>query len=404
VSSELHACFEKQFLHGPTITAEFQAPANEFSVTVLFGPSGCGKSTILRCLAGLERPEFGIITLGNELWFDARKKVRRSPQGRGIGYLFQEYALFPHMTVEKNIAYGLRSLQPSCRQERVTQMLGRFHLTDLKNRLPSQISGGQQQRVALARTLVTSPKLLLLDEPLSALDSGLRDNLRCEMRNLLSDLKIPVVFVTHDRREAMAIADCVIVMHSGRMLQKGSVYDVFTRPMNREVARIVGIDTIVPGSILKITNRTVVVRVGGSTLESTIANEIKGDVFVCVRAEDVTLQRDAARTEGHINTLAGVITRVALDGAGFRMTVDCGFELTAFLPRSSSEVLNLQAGDQVTASIDAMSVHLMHRKETNAVLHSLRMLNEDLGSPTIASTGSWQFSIPAWGRSTISSI
>ena len=221
VSAQLLACFEKRFRDGPTIRAELQIPATEFSVTVLFGPSGCGKSTVLRCLAGLERPESGNTSFLNEIWFDAEQRVNRSPQDRGIGYMFQEYALFPHLTVEQNIEYGLKPSQPTGWRQTVAKIIERFELTSLKHRLPLQISGGQQQRVALARSLVKRPRLLLLDEPLSALDSELRETLRCEMRNILSDLRIPVILVTHDRREAMAIADRVIVMNAGRMLHSG---------------------------------------------------------------------------------------------------------------------------------------------------------------------------------------
>lgn len=227
MSDQLVARFEKRFDRGVTIAAEVTAPANRFSITVLFGPSGCGKTTILRCLAGLERPESGRIEFAGQTWFDADRRICLSPQQRDIGFLFQEYALFPHLTVADNVGYSLVSASRDDRRNRIDEMLKRFDLEGLGQRYPRQISGGQQQRVALARSLARRPKVLLLDEPLSALDSDLRDQLRAELRDRLADFAIPVVLVTHDRTEAASLADQVLVLSEGRITRFGAPADVF---------------------------------------------------------------------------------------------------------------------------------------------------------------------------------
>jgi molybdate transport system ATP-binding protein len=197
---------------GPTIHGALEMPSRRHSITVLFGPSGSGKTTILRCLAGLERPERGRIQFGDEVWFDAVGKACLTPQQRGIGFVFQDYALFPHLSVAENIAYGLQKIpKPEC-LTRVDEAIQRFGLNEQRHRRPGQISGGQQQRVALARALVTQPRLLLLDEPLSALDTGLRESLRDELRQQLRSLAIPVILVTHDAAEAELLGDQIVAV------------------------------------------------------------------------------------------------------------------------------------------------------------------------------------------------
>ena len=212
MADTLTADFHITHPRGPTIHGALEMPAKRHSITVLFGPSGCGKTTVLRCLAGLERPEHGRIIFGDDVWFDSDTKTHLSPQKRGIGLVFQDYALFPHLSVAENIAYGLDALPKPERQTRVDEIIQRFGLDEQRHRRPRQISGGQQQRVALARALVTQPRLLLLDEPLSALDTGLRNELREDLRIQLKTLDIPVVLVTHDQAEAELLGAQIIMM------------------------------------------------------------------------------------------------------------------------------------------------------------------------------------------------
>ena len=237
----LNARFTKRYPGGAVIHGALEQPCRSLHITVLFGPSGCGKTTLLRSIAGLERPEEGSIRFGDELWFDAASKTHLSPQQRGIGFVFQDYALFPHLNVADNIAYALNGLSKNERRVRVEEIMTRYDLTSLSRQFPRQLSGGQQQRVALARAIVRRPRLLLLDEPLSALDTALREDLRADLCQQLRALALPVILVTHDRSEARLLGDQLIVMHNGRVQQAGKAEDVFSQPVNAEVARALGI-------------------------------------------------------------------------------------------------------------------------------------------------------------------
>jgi molybdate transport system ATP-binding protein len=235
----LNADIERRFANGPTIRVRLRQPVGGFSVTALVGPSGCGKTTVLRCLAGLDSPEAGRVALGDSVWFDAARQINLPPQRRAIGYLFQEYALFPHLTVFENIAFGLARVAQNETSRRVGELVAMLQLGGLERRFPHQLSGGQQQRVALARTVAPRPRLLLLDEPLSAVDAPTRGELRGELRRVLSQWAIPAIVVTHDAVEVRALADEAVVMCEGQIRQHGPVEDVFSRPVDADVARIV---------------------------------------------------------------------------------------------------------------------------------------------------------------------
>jgi len=332
-------------------------------VTVLFGPSGCGKTTLLRCLAGLERPHSGEIRFNGETWFDAARNIHRSPQERGIGFLFQEYALFPHLTVAGNVGYGLQRVGGEERRLRVGEMLDRFQLSGLESRYPHQVSGGQQQRVALARVLARRPRLLLLDEPLSALDGALREELRGQLRRILSAFEIPVIVVTHDRTEAIALGDRIVVMEGGRVRQSGSVPEVFARPLNAEIARIVGVETVVAGEITGVKDGLATVQVGGVTLVAVAPAGEGRQVHVCIKGEDVTLQQGKRDQLSVRNQLPATVKWLTSEGALVRVGLDCGFELTALVTRPACEELGLAAGAAVTALVKAPSIHLIPRSD-----------------------------------------
>ncbi len=226
----LSARFERRFSGGVSVRAEMELPAGEAAVTVLFGPSGAGKTTILRCLAGLDRPDAGTIRFGAETWFDGEQGVFVPPQARRVGVLFQEYALFPHLTAAGNVAYGLSRVPREERRRRTDELLELVGMASLASAFPAALSGGQKQRVALARSLAPRPRLLLLDEPLSALDTPTREALRGELRSFLGSLDVPSLVVTHDRVEALALGDRVAVVVDGAIRQVGPVDEVFSRP------------------------------------------------------------------------------------------------------------------------------------------------------------------------------
>jgi len=361
MSTELAAQFVKRFRNGATIAGSLCLPADRFSVTVLFGPSGCGKTTTLRCLAGLERPEEGRITFGQRAWFDAEGHVFLTPQQRGIGYLFQEYALFPHLTVAQNIAFGLRGLSRNETRRRVGHMLERFQLAGLEDRYPQQASGGEQQRIALARVLARRPRLLLLDEPLSALDQPTREQLRPELRHTLVQFGIPVVLVTHDRIEAMALADHLIVLDGGRVRHQGPVLDVFNRPSDVEVARIVGMTNIQPGRIDQTVDGLSRIRVGQVHLFAASPVPAADEVFVCIRPEDIAIQRSAADHGSARNHLPGLVASLIPEGPLVRVALACGFPLVALVTRTACRDMGLRDGDGITAVIKATSVHVLAR-------------------------------------------
>jgi molybdate transport system ATP-binding protein len=361
MSEGFAADFEKYFPDGPVIRAHLERPADACAVTVLFGPSGAGKTTVLRCLAGLERPEAGWIRWGAETWFDATREIFLPPQRRGIGYLFQEYALFPHLTVAGNIGYGLTHLPRADRRRRVAELLDLMQLVGLENRYPKHLSGGQQQRVALARALARRPQVLLLDEPLSSLDAPTREQLRWELRRWLLNLKTPTVLVTHDRVEALALGDHVVVLDQGGVCQSGPVHEVFSQPSDAAVARIVGVDMVEPGEVLHVAEGLATVAVGGVQLVALAPDAGNGDVYVCIRAEDVILEKGAATHSSARNRLAGQIHARSREGPMVRLSLDCGFPLTALVTKQAYDELDLREGEQVTALIKAPAIHLVPR-------------------------------------------
>jgi molybdate transport system ATP-binding protein len=359
--STLSADFEKHFASGATIRAAFERAIDRFSVTVLFGPSGCGKTTVLRCLAGLERPESGRIRYGDETWFDASRQVFMRPQRRGIGFLFQDYALFPHLTVAANVGYGLQGMTAADRRRRVGELLGMLQLSGLDGRYPHQLSGGEQQRVALARAVALRPRLLLLDEPLSALDAPIREQLRRELRELLTKLSIPCFVVTHDRMEALALGDFVIVMDGGTVRQSGPIEEVFSRPADTMIARMVGVESIVPARVVSVEDGLATFAVGDVQLVAVAPARLNDAVYLCIRGEDVTIQRGAPEHTSARNRLPGRIVSLVSEGPTFRGELDCGFRLVAVVTKSAVEELGLHVGEQVMAVIKAPAIHVINR-------------------------------------------
>lgn len=231
----------------------------------LVGPSGCGKTTILRLIAGFERPDEG------DILFDGRSVLGLPPEARRVGMVFQNYALFPHMTVAENIAYGLRSRRGGDKRKRVEELLRLVGLEGLERRSPGELSAGQRQRAALARALAPEPRLLLLDEPLSALDAKLRERLRLEIRRLQRELGITTIYVTHDQEEALAISDLVAVMNQGRIEQVGSPQEVYHRPETEFVASFIGRGNLLEGVVTEVGDGRLVVRLAPQGPEIELA-------------------------------------------------------------------------------------------------------------------------------------
>ncbi len=362
--SGIQASFTKRFADGPTIRADHLTAGGESSgVTVLFGPSGSGKTTILRCLAGLDSPDEGRIEFNGEVWFDAARRQSLPPRRRRVGFVPQDYALFPHLTVEHNVGYGSSKLGRSERQRRVTTALRSLGLEGLERRMPGELSGGQQQRVALARAVVWSPQLLLLDEPLSALDAPTRQRLRGELHEWLGHLGIPTLLVTHDRTEALALGERIIVLNEGRVEQAGPISEVFNRPANLSVAQIAGVETVVEGRIVDRAEGMATVVVGNVKLQALIDDlpaQVEA-VYVCIRAEDVVLAQDSGFPSSARNRIAGKVESLHLGIPLTRVELNCGFRLKALITPRALEDLHLQPGTPITAWVKAPHVHLIAR-------------------------------------------
>jgi molybdate transport system ATP-binding protein len=358
-ASLLEARIEKTFPPGFRLDVTLRVPASGPQVTVLFGRSGSGKTTILRCLAGLESLSGGRITYGGKVWSDASRGYSMPPQMRCIGYLFQEYALFPHLTVFENIAYGIRDTPAVEQRQRVGQVLQVFSLGGLEARRPAQISGGQQQRVALARALVRQPRLLLLDEPFSALDTTTRAELYPAIKDLLRRLTIPTVIVTHDWHEALMFGDQMLVVDSGRVLQAGTPSEVFAKPAHVEVARLAGVETIVVGRAIGKDQDRLMLEIGGQTLWAMAPENAASEYTACIRGEDVLVERASSAAHGAANRLVGTVAEMTPLGTLTRVVFDVGFRLVGLITRAAIEDSALRQGQQVVVLIKPEAVHLI---------------------------------------------
>jgi len=277
-----------------TLAADFSGRAGDFAydvtieaqseLLVLYGHSGAGKTITLRTIAGLARPDRGRIALNGHTVFDAAASIDLPPQARRTGFVVQDIALFPHLDVQRNVLLGVE--QSSEAAQRWDQLRATLHLEGLDNRRPAQLSGGQQQRVALARALVRPVDVLLLDEPFSALDEALRTDLRAELVRLQREFQIPIVFVTHDLREAHLLADSVAVMDEGRVLQLASRDHVFQQPSSRRVAELTGVRNLFVGQ-----SDGAHVTIGGVPFRLPVDHPPTGSVDVGIRAERVNLRR-----------------------------------------------------------------------------------------------------------------
>jgi molybdate transport system ATP-binding protein len=330
-------------------------------ITVIFGPSGSGKTSLLDLVAGLRRPKSAFIQLDGEVLTDTAKGIHVPARHRGIGYVPQDLALFPHLSVRQNLLFGHRpDDNPKFKFDQIVELL---EIGPLVPRGVTQLSGGEKQRVALARALLRSPRLLLLDEPLASLDARLKAKILPYLRRIRDALAVPMLYVTHDRDETLSLGDEMVVLIQGKIAQTGTVREVFNRPANLSVAGIVAIETILAGRILETTTGLVTVAVGDAMLSASEPFVPPGtsDVHVCIRAEDVALLADASVQGSPRNRLPGTVKTVARDGAMMRVDLDCGFPLAALLTVQASEEMALQPGSRVMAVIKAPHLHLIPR-------------------------------------------
>jgi putative spermidine/putrescine transport system ATP-binding protein len=339
----------KEFVGGTVAVEDFSLSAEKGEFVSFLGPSGCGKTTTLRMIAGFERPTGGTIML------DGRDITDVAPNQRNVGMVFQSYALFPNMTVADNVGFGL-SIRKRPRDQvakRVDELLQIVNLPDKGNRYPYQLSGCQQQRVALARALAFEPQVLLLDEPLSALDAKIRVVLRHEIRSIQRQLGITTVYVTHDQEEALSLSDRVVVMSEGRMEQVGTPFEIYNFPTTAFVASFVGTLNVLPGIVVNASAGDLTIEgqpvklAGVGAFEGDVGREVK----VALRPEMVKL----GLGPGNCNTLSGTLSDISFLGSIVRMRVGIGgagngvADSTVVLDEFNEPTLKLpQLGERVT--------------------------------------------------------
>ncbi len=337
-----------------TLSADFTLPLRSFELELaldvtrtvaLVGPSGAGKTSVLRAITGLVRPPRGRIALGDDVWLDSEQRLSRKPDERRVGLVFQEYALFPHLTVRQNVAYAGK--------ERADEYLERFRVSHLANAKPSALSGGERQRVALARALARGPGVILLDEPLSALDAHTKGAVRAELQELLRELALPTILVTHDFEDAAALADTVGVIVDGRLRQLATPGELVERPTDEFVASFTGAN-LLRGTARRLDDDTTLVRLETGELVYS-ADRGEGDVGVVVYPWEVSIGR-LHQQDSAMNLIHGEIRSVVAVGNRVRVRVG---PITAEVTAASADKLELARGGTAFATFKATGTRLV---------------------------------------------
>ncbi len=333
-------------------------------ILVVLGPNGAGKSVTLETIAGFHRPDSGRVRIGG------RDVTALAPERRRIGFVVQNFGLFPHLTVEENVAIARRRRVAIASETAVplqgdnAALLNYFGVAQLAGRLPADLSPGEKQRVALARALAAAPDLFLFDEPFAALDAQSRGQLRDELQTFLRALTIPTIFVTHDHSDALTLADKIVVLRDGVMLQSGPAAEIFRKPANAVVARFVGVDNILDGRIVEVSSGIATVAVGAWTLRAPapIQNDAAGKaVRLSIRAEDVTISPSSGNGAPmpERNRLDGKIVGLRALGPLVTVEIDAGFPLKAYLLGPQARAMDLGVGNPVAVEIAMDAIHLM---------------------------------------------
>jgi molybdate transport system ATP-binding protein len=334
-------------------------------MTMILGISGSGKTTLLRCLAGLRRPDAGEIVVGDRTLFDSSRRIDTPARHRNVGYVFQHLALFPHMTAAQNIEYGLAALDPAVRRERTRAIADSFHIAHLLDRRPDAISGGERQRVALARSLVTDPHLLLLDEPLTALDLATQTRIIADLRTWNATHRIPIIYVTHAPREVFALGERVIVLKQGAIAAEGTPHEVLDTPAQETIAQLAGFENLLP--VAQVTphadDGTMTCLVGDRTALEVPLTSLPADprvpLRVALRAGDILLASEPPRGLSARNVLAGRIVSIRREGATVIVEVEAGCVFEVHVTPGAAASLQLAAGQPIWLVIKTHSCRLV---------------------------------------------
>ncbi len=331
----------------------------------LVGPSGSGKSTILRCIAGLHRAREGRITCGAQTWFDTATGVDHVPQARSVGLVFQNYALFPHLSALANVTAAMSHLAPAERDARGRELLERVHLNGLEGRKPAALSGGQQQRVAVARALARDPQVLLLDEPFSAVDRVTRQKLYRELAELRRTLALPIVLVTHDLDEASMLADRMSILHRGRTLQTGTPREVMTRPVDPLVARLVDVRNVFEGRVIAAGDGARALDWQGRALEAMVPPAFADGTRVawCIPMSGVLLHRvdrpSRGERENPVDGVAAEIVTLGEDTTIALRVAGVGTPIWLRVPAHVAERNHVAVGKTLRVSLLTDALHVM---------------------------------------------
>ncbi|MGQ0793337.1 MAG: molybdenum ABC transporter ATP-binding protein [Deltaproteobacteria bacterium] len=333
----------------------------EGGIAVLFGHSGAGKTTVLNAIAGVITPDEGRIICRGRVYFDSKARVNLPVQERKVGFVFQDYALFPHLTAEENIAYGIAS--KSRRQGIAADMLKLFEIGGKAKRYPHELSGGERQRVALARAVASEPSVMLLDEPLSAVDAPLRLRLAEEMTQIQKRLGIPFVYVTHSPAEALRVGDFAALLSGGKIIKQGAPPDVLGSAWNLESPLAGGVENIFLGRVLghrADDGLTAVDLGGGCQIEASYhPAEAGSKVVLGIRSEDIIVSREPVLRTSARNLIGGLVKEILISGARAEITVDCGADFKASVTPATVRDLNLEAGARVYLLIKARSCRFL---------------------------------------------
>ncbi|MBN2318352.1 MAG: molybdenum ABC transporter ATP-binding protein [Acidobacteria bacterium] len=331
-------------------------------ITVLFGSSGAGKTSVLRAVAGILTPDQGRISLGGRIYFDSSTGTCLPIQERRIGYVFQNHLLFPHFTVEHNILYGIRDHSRATARQRVRELLSMLGIGKTARRYPRDLSGGEQQRVALARALASDPSIMLLDEPLSAVDVATRSRLLEEISVIQERSGIPFLYVTHNHSEAVRLGDAMYVLDEGRIVQTGTPLEIFNSPRSAPVARVVGTENIFVGNIIehRIDDGTTVVDIGACRVQVSYCDlPAGGRITVGIRSEDIILSRECLTQTSARNVLKGIVRRIILETDKAELVVSCGVDFKVSITPATIRILDLKVGTEIYMLIKARAVHLL---------------------------------------------
>ncbi|HEX6501934.1 MAG TPA: molybdenum ABC transporter ATP-binding protein [Terriglobales bacterium] len=335
-------------------------------ITILFGASGAGKSTLLNCVAGLTTPELGRITLGQKILFDAEKNINTPIHNRQVGYVFQTLALFPHLTAEQNVQYGLSFHPKTERAQRCREVLESFHIAHLATRKPHEISGGERQRVALARSLVTDPLILLLDEPLAALDASTKSRIIDDLRAWNEQHGIPILYVTHSREEVFALGERVLVLDRGRILADGTPHQVIRAPRQETLANLAGFENVFDAHVTAVheDRGTLTCRLENSLVEletPLVQAEVGSALRVAISAGDILLAAAPPQGLSARNIVPGRIMLLEQRDVIVMARIDCGVEMQVQLTLAARDSLHLRPGKDVWLIVKTHSCHLLDR-------------------------------------------